>query len=174
MSAATVLKDYCDEILEDQPKLDAAIKNLISIFLSNISKDEDGNQAAVDQLVFQHVMSCARLLSKEFNAALLSDVLVWCEDNPQGETSASDRMTEVAQYKAAKFMLDKVIESGQKPSKIFGKKFLLMTKCWGTLRQKMVQTEESYTKRIDPVIFKSFFGKFDECKHVSLWSQLFS
>lgn len=57
-TADQILERYCDELLQDQPKIDQALKNLISLNISTSQTKE--NMETVDPKHIQIIMTTIR------------------------------------------------------------------------------------------------------------------
>jgi hypothetical protein len=130
-----VLADLSKEVMEETPKLDAALKNLASILMGNSvtrSESDPGKPRSPNQ-----VINSMKYLYKAINAQAFKESPQWGVDHPQGEEqSALDRIEQIKRYKVVKMLHSRVcgtdhdVQNNSKgkvgspsPGKYFGKKF---------------------------------------------------
>ena len=60
--AEELLERYCDELINEQPKIDLGIKNFISLLIANnqINEKNEGNQEIENITYIQFIMSTMR------------------------------------------------------------------------------------------------------------------
>ena len=118
-------------LANDQPKLDAALKNLLSFALAE-AKASGGTPQQLQETA-RSAQAAARSISIAINGLQMPAAPQWGLKNPQGENeSAVDRMESLARYKAAHAMHDKLKQAGPecKTTKYFGRLFLEDTRVW--------------------------------------------
>jgi len=121
-------------LVEELPKLDAAMKNIIAL----LSGKSTLTNEAIPAL---ELLSCARVVLKALNAHELVDVVEWGAKHPQGEQTAMDRITQLTCYKVVRALRIKAQGMGGKPSKLFGKSFILWSGCWKEVRAACQQEQ---------------------------------
>lgn len=97
-----------------------------------------------------------RVILKEINSFSLESTSQWGVNNPQDDTPASVRLSEISMYKSAAYVYSKISSEGLKPSKCFGKKFLEATKIWPSIHQKLSSSPDASNE-----IFSSFLSMFN-------------
>ena len=127
----SLLEDRVDILANDQPKLDAALKNLLSFALAE-AKASGGTPQQLQETA-RSAQAAARSISIAINGLQMPAAPQWGLKNPQGENeSAVDRMESLARYKAAHAMHDKLRQAGPecKTTKYFGRIFVEDTRVW--------------------------------------------
>mmetsp|Transcript_37656 Transcript_37656/g.106404 ORF Transcript_37656/g.106404 Transcript_37656/m.106404 type:complete len:254 (-) Transcript_37656:173-934(-) len=128
------LEQHVDALAADVPKLDAALKNLLSFALAEAKATGESQRQMQD--VTRGVQAAARALSLAFNALQLPAAPQWGLQHPQGEEeTAVHRMESLTAYKAAHAMCEKVhATAGTKVTHMFGKLFLDATLAWSDIK----------------------------------------
>jgi hypothetical protein len=144
-----------DRFAKEEPKIDAAIKNFMSVLLAEGLTTPDssghdppatfqgptehaGNENAPSSIgrpawstrsTVQTAQVLGRTLSRCINSFQLPPSHIWGQIHPQGaEQTASDRIDEVSRYKVAFHLWQKSVETGAKPTRLFGAHFLLVSR----------------------------------------------
>mmetsp|Transcript_3305 Transcript_3305/g.5163 ORF Transcript_3305/g.5163 Transcript_3305/m.5163 type:complete len:237 (+) Transcript_3305:23-733(+) len=162
LSGSAVLESYCKEFIEDQPKIDAAVKNMISQYLAQIQTGDEHTATATATVSAQEVIAAARLILKEINNFTLLDPVEWGQQYPQDESSSSvDRLDEIARYKAALYMKEKADASGLKASKSFGRKYLIATRMWSVILPRLSEPSD-LTAGLSNEVLKALLDVFSQ------------
>jgi hypothetical protein len=141
-------------LVEEVPKLDAAMKNIIALLSGKSTLKSDAIPAL-------ELLSCARVVLKALNAHELVDVVEWGGKHPQGEQTAMNRITQLTHYKVVRALRVKSQDMGGKPSKLFGKSFILWSGCWKEVRAACQQEQPS-------TVPDAVFGLFMDTLELSL------
>jgi hypothetical protein len=89
------------QLVDEEPKLDAACKNLIALISAKSAHTGD----SIPPL---ELIQCARVLLKQLNAHELVDVVEWGSAHPQGaQQLALDRIQQITQYKVVRALKTK-------------------------------------------------------------------
>jgi hypothetical protein len=150
-TAEQILENLCASLVNEVPKIDTAVKNLIAKFLSHPENAD----------FYTESITSAKILLKEFKEVTrsLDNTIDWGTKNAQPENqSAEDRLSDIAKYKAVLFLCTKV----DKPSKVFSKSFFSWSKCWPALKEKVLtKGAETFTPGTSAHdIFLAFIGEF--------------
>ena len=150
-SPEKILEDLCKELLDEAPKLNAALKNMIAKFLG-IPENAD---------FLQESLAFSKLILKEFTEEVrqLGDVVQFGQKFPQSSDLSTDRFSELAKYKAVIFVRDKTASANLKPSTIFSKTFFRWTMCWPELKAKILTKGAAQFPDVQDM-FLSFFTDF--------------
>lgn len=119
----TQLSEFVQEAQSESPKIEAAVKNLISLLVS--TRDVDMKDA----------LAIAKSLLKAIHNTPLLTVDEYCLKYPQkNEQSGVDRLNEVCKLKTVIELRERVIAHQAKISKLFGRKYFAWTRCWPDIR----------------------------------------
>mmetsp|Transcript_20145 Transcript_20145/g.35805 ORF Transcript_20145/g.35805 Transcript_20145/m.35805 type:complete len:254 (-) Transcript_20145:42-803(-) len=140
-------------LLQEQPKVGAAMKNLMAVQLGRIQANqmqskvhvigEDGVEVRedlddLDVMVLQKLCALVLRTINSFDLASPSD---WAEANPQGENqNGLDRMDQIAQYKVVHMVWSKAKSNDAKVTKQIGSSALRL--CWPQLRPVIIDAIE--------------------------------
>lgn len=149
-------------LLDDAPKLQVALKNLMAVLLgsdaSRRSADDAVDGKVTDIKAFD-LLVCSKTLVKVLSDVSLAEAPQWGAENPQGDNqSFSDRITEISQYKAALVFFKRAKASGAGISKSVGRKFIQQTKCMTQLRTGV---KISLCSKIEEDIIDLFLDTFE-------------
>lgn len=117
------------KLVDESPKLDSACKNLIALLSAKSLPTEE-------PVPTTELLSCARVLLKKLNAHIFVDVVEWGTKHPQGEQTALARINQLREYKVVSALRARVGQMSGKPSKLFGKSFILWSGCWKEVREE--------------------------------------
>lgn len=113
------LKEYIEELQNEVPRIDAAVKNLITLLVG--SKNFEIKDA----------LTMGKALLNAVQQTSLLDIDEFCSKYPQRDNqSGLDRLTEVCRYKTVFGLRNLVLDTKAKVSKLFGRKYLIWTKIW--------------------------------------------
>jgi len=118
-------------LVEESPKLDASMKNLLALLSAKSLELED-------PIPLNELLSCARCVLKQLNAYELVDVVSFGSKHPQGAMTALDRIDQLRYYKVVLALWQKSKEMNAKVSKLFGKSFIKWSCCWKDIRLAIV------------------------------------
>ena len=117
-------------LVNELPKLDSAMKNMVALLSAKSILTNDSIPAL-------ELLNCARVILKCLNEHHMIDVVEWGSLYPQGPTqTAMERIAQLTQYKVARALRSKAQQMGGKPSKLFGKSFILWSGCWNDVRRR--------------------------------------
>jgi len=159
-----ILEDLSKELMNDQPSIDEALKNTISLLVAKSMTTSEDKIANGECLITADVaLACARFISKSINGSDLSSLECWIKENPQGDDQlAVDRIEEITRMKVCKFLYDKVKSSATKDpnakiTKLFGRKFIVYTKTWDAITAKVLEDCEGMINLQEIEYFLSTF-----------------
>lgn len=172
------LEAYRNSIVNDEPKIETSLKNLVSIILGRVmSPSTERERELEDRLGPAVVLSCARILLKTINAAQLIDTVVWGTKNPQGIAQLSlQRIEQLTRYNVIVDMHNRAVSKGGKTGKLFGKSFFTWCNNWDVIRaaaeDENLSTECYRRVPVDVLAyFLDFYGFSFGCKR--FFSKLF-
>lgn len=170
-TADDILAGHCSELLDDVPKIDSALKNLIAMCMANVQASSDRASESDAHLQImgaaRYLHSCispllpldnrlyCRAILKEINSHRLVSPAQWGLEHPQEDLPALDRLSSISKYKSAVYLLSKISSQNMKVSKCFGRKYLDATQLWPAIYQKLSATPEASGE-----IFSSFITQF--------------
>ena len=131
------------EITEEEPKIEVALKNFMSILLAQSAtgnaqahRDRDDNFVP---LTSDSVLRSVRLLIKKINTWVLPDIVQWGVANPQNENeSAVERLNALTRFKVLGALHGMARQKNAKPTKLFGAKFFHWSRVWPVLRDNLL------------------------------------
>mmetsp|Transcript_31411 Transcript_31411/g.62701 ORF Transcript_31411/g.62701 Transcript_31411/m.62701 type:complete len:297 (-) Transcript_31411:152-1042(-) len=147
----TILAAKADEFRNDSPCISGAMKSYLTVLLAeevtrppipvvrHIRDGVDLTPPVAPTMNQKDVMDCARVVLQLVNAYEPPTEAEWAENHPQGEEeTASARLDAVAEFRVARVLAAHVLKaaaassppSSGKVTKLFGRKFLVATKCW--------------------------------------------
>lgn len=145
------------ELTEEEPKIEAALKNFMSVLLAQSAtgnaqahRDADDNPVP---LTSDAVLRSVRLLIKKINAWTLPDVVQWGAANPQSEDEgAVARLDALTRVKVLSALHGLAMQRGGKPAKLFGAKFFYWSRAWPALRDSLLNehTDSSSGSEVSP------------------------
>jgi len=136
------------EITEEEPKIEAALKNFMSILLAQSAtgnaqahRDRDDNFVP---LTSDSVLRNVRLLIKKINTWVLPDLVQWGAIHPQNENEgAMGRLDALTRFKVLYALHRLALQKNAKPAKLFGVKFFHWSRVWPTLRDSILSENTS-------------------------------
>lgn len=144
MSEVEYLDSLVAELTKDVPKMDASVKNLMSIFMSDPARAIHPDAA----------LACGRSLLKAIQAVELDELEAFAMLHPQAEAqSADDRLTEVCRYKVALAVRLALVAKGSKLSQSLGRKYLVWSHRWAQIRQHALTSITAGTAPEDAHLF---------------------
>lgn len=152
-TAEELLERYCKEILDDSPKFDDALKNLISM-CSASAKSTNKND-------FATILEIAKIISKSYNSHSLLDLGEWTSINIQSEQSSVERLEQIARYKAALYIRVKMINSNVKFSKGLGLTYIRWTLLWPNLKENILKSFDNSDKILSRRVCEYFMLLLD-------------
>lgn len=122
---------YLDSLLQmivsDTPRIDASVKNLMTILMSNVEFNEMISQS--------ELFVCARTLLQTIQSTSLKSIDSYLSENPQETTQTADnRLTEVCRYKVVWTYRESIIRSNKKVSQSFGRLYFVWANCWNEIK----------------------------------------
>lgn len=122
-----------EELMEEMPRIEAALKNFLSIKMAEglappageaaASREQPGTAGAVSQAA--SLQGYARVILRELNAMELPSSPEWSQRHPQGASeSGFDFMARIGDYKVVQALWQRCKMAGQKPAKLLGKSAL--------------------------------------------------
>jgi hypothetical protein len=145
------MSEKCSSLMNEQPKIESAVKNLISVLLAENMTIASNDFERQEAMTPSAVIACARKIVKYINDYSLKDVVQWGVDHPQGsEETASDRIDSLANYKVAYFMWAKAKSKSGKLCKIFGFNLLLWSRMLDNMYVDIMETYGSDPKQAEP------------------------
>ena len=137
-----------DEIAADSPKIEQALKNLVSIILAKVMSsngfiNQPQNEVSLIEITPDIALSCVRIILKSVNDQSLLSPLEWGLINVQGENqTALSRIDEISKYRVLYSMHLLCLSKSGKVTKLFGKFFFLWSNIWPSLAAKILQEDE--------------------------------
>ena len=172
--SVTILENLSKELMNDQPSIDDALKNTISLLVAKGMTTTDAKIANGECVInIEVAFSIARFISKSINSLDLPSLECWILENPQGDNQlATDRIDEVIKMKVCKFLYDKVKSSSAKDvnakvTKLFGKKFIIWTKTWDRISAKVLETCEGMINTQEIEYFLSTFKQSIDIENIT-------
>lgn len=161
--AENALMEYVTELLDDAPKLQVALKNLMAVLLgsdaSRRTADDELDGKVTDIKAFD-LLICSKTLIKCVSELSFAEAPQWGVEHPQREDqNFSDRIAEISQYKAALLFFSRAKTSESGISKIVGRKFLQRTKCMPAIR---LNVKEKLASKVEDDIIELFLNTFDD------------
>jgi hypothetical protein len=136
--------------------IDTALKNLISYYagsrfvegLGTTSTNVTASSSAPPQSSkdITPILNIIRSLCKKINTFVLLSVNDWGISHIQEENqSASRRLDDIARYRVAKKLQEfSNSQANGKICKLFGRKYIIWTKIWPTIKQMVLEDCASY------------------------------
>lgn len=138
------LSNKCAVLLSEEPKIESAIKNLVSVLLANNLTNGSDIQRQ-DAMTPSLLIGCAKKVVQYINSIQLVDVIDWGVAHPQKEAeTASDRIDSITNYKVARLMWNKARTKSTKICKVFGLNMLLWTQMAEDMFNSLVLNNEDY------------------------------
>lgn len=136
----TLDKQYVDTLQQEQPSIYLSVKNLCAFVLgSNLHVEctSSDNRCIVRPLSSTLVMQLAKVLLQNISNYELPPVSEYSTTFPQGASQpALDRLDEIGKYKAVHQLRGMAVKGGGKVTWLFGKSYLLWSRCWPLIRQR--------------------------------------
>lgn len=151
ITAENILEKHCKSIMDDLPKVDTVLKNIISLYHATHA------EAYADEL--SEVIAVARMISKTYNSYVLLDICTWGDKNPQNNQNGLERVEDIAKYKAALFIREKLVSSKIRLTAATGKKYIIWTGIWPQIKSN-IQTHE-VMESLNPRVRQYFLAIFD-------------
>lgn len=148
MSSDDVTSKLSDEIAADSPKIEQALKNLVSIILAKVMSsngviNQPQNEVNSIEVTPDIALSCVRIILKSINEQSLLSPLEWGLINVQGENqTALSRIDEISKYRVLYSMHLLCLSKSGKVTKLFGKLFFLWSNIWPNISAKILQEDE--------------------------------
>eukprot|EP00931_Biecheleriopsis_adriatica_P065396 TRINITY_DN39924_c0_g1_i1.p1 TRINITY_DN39924_c0_g1~~TRINITY_DN39924_c0_g1_i1.p1 ORF type:complete len:267 (-),score=83.49 TRINITY_DN39924_c0_g1_i1:94-849(-) len=113
-------------LMEELPRIDAALKNFLSLRMAQgFMPAEEGQPAASPAVNGLALQGCARVLLKTLNAHDALSAQQWGQQHPQGpDERGLDYMARLSNYKVAQSLWARSQQAGEKPSKMLGRSAL--------------------------------------------------
>lgn len=170
------LEEKCSFIMNEEPKIESAIKNLMAVLLASAvsfstlsqsipalhSEDRDDalRNRIQENLNPGTALICARLLLKAINACELPDIVQWGLDNVQPEDqNGLDRLDDLCKYKVMCLLVNKARAKGGKVCKLFGRSFFPWTRLWQKIREAVVLSNHG---AVDVEVLEYFLKRWEE------------
>lgn len=162
-SADELLFGHMNTLLNDSPKLQTALKNIIAILLgSDFSRRscDDAIDGKITDIKAFDLLIVSKSLIKAIAQMNLPEAPEWGALHPQLENQTFEqRLDEISQYKAACMFLKKAKATEKIGlSKIIGKHFFVWTKCMDALREIL---HAFLTSKVEDGIVTLFMDTFD-------------
>jgi hypothetical protein len=146
MEITEEMESYAEFLRNESPKVDFAIKNLLSLLLAkslaNNLYDTGTNKKKV--INTESGLYCTRIFIKHLNSLNLPNAIEWGSLNPQLQNQTSiERMNQLIQYKVAVILLEQVKLKGGKISQLFGRKFLIWTNALPQISTKVLAEHQN-------------------------------
>jgi len=149
-----IMDSILDIIRTEQPKIDASVKNFLSVLIAKGQKDpavarsvSSSTSSTVDSLIDlspHFLMDYAKLFLSCVQQTEMIDYSEYFTLNLQkADESAIDRLNEMCKYKAFYAYRQHVIQSGQKVSKHFGRSYFTFANIWSRIRGQYLSRLES-------------------------------
>ena len=154
--AVEILKTHVLELQTQKPKIDEAIKNLISMLigkgLTTSSIDVIADES-IPTFTPQEALACGKLFLKTISSLQLIDYVTWTTMREQTIDQLSfNRLDESIKYKSLHFLYTKIINSNVKSlkiSKTFGKNYFLWNKLsFNIIKQSILSNDLISTEEI--------------------------
>jgi hypothetical protein len=146
------LDSIVTEVTADLPKIDASIKNLLTLYL--------GGGSGLTTLSQNNAMICARSLLKAIQSYEISPLESYTSQYPQTESqSASDRLTEICRYKVIFAFRQSCVQKGSKISQSFGKSYFFWSKSWEGIKAHALDIMLSQNIALEEA--EHFLGKYE-------------
>lgn len=169
------MEDYDEYILylqNENPKIDIAMKNYISVLLGrSFAASDTDNTLGMISFSTNQALLCAKIVLKAIQSIDLLDYLEFSSQYPQREMQTGlDRIQELSRYKALRFLRDRVISSNQSVNKFFGKSYFLWSKQWTSVAEKILASDPGTISKEQLHYFVHYFGESLSDETHIVWS----
>lgn len=138
MSEIEIMDQYIKQVLSENPKIDSAIKNLLSILISKFYHDDE------TPMDYSSSMACAKIFLKTLNKYQLTETNEYFSNYKQEEKqSGIERIDEICKYKVILALHKDCLNKTEKISKRFGKSYFLWTNSWSSLKKLILDDSEA-------------------------------
>jgi len=131
--AEELLSQHAQLLIDEQPKIGAAVKNLMAMLLARHTTDPAAHLLFNDGATFTPVaaLACGRALLKAVDACALPSPADQAAAQPQGDGQSADaRLTELIRYKCLHHLHTRALASGGRTCSLFGRRFFAWSGCW--------------------------------------------
>ena len=131
--AEELLSQHAQTLIDEQPKISAAVKNLMAMLLARHTTDPAAHLLFNDGATFTPVaaLACGRALLKAVDACALPSPADQAAAQPQGGGQSADaRLTELIRYKCLHHLHTRALASGGRTCSLFGRRFFAWSGCW--------------------------------------------
>ena len=134
-AAEDILETLANNLMEQKPKIDVALKNLIAYYLGH-QQTQGGRDVST---LMPTVLKVVQTLSKAIQSMDLIPPQQWTASIPQGDESATERLDSIAKYKVIYTMRNKVVGTGNKVTKTFSYDYFSGAKyLWEKLKENVL------------------------------------
>jgi hypothetical protein len=139
-----ILSSCSKQLMEEQPKIGAATKNLIAMVLGKSLADPSSQLLFANDANFtpDTALLCGRALLQAIQAFDPEEPMAWSVTHAQPEAqSGEDRLNDVIRYRCLYTLRSNVKSKNGKVSVLFGRSFLTWSKSWETIRRSIIRPE---------------------------------
>ena len=159
--AEALLAEHAQKLIDDNPKIGGAVKNLMAMVLARHTTDPAAHLLFSDGGAFTPAaaLSCGRALLQAINACVLPSPAEQAAAQPQGVGQSADaRLTELIQYKCLYHLHQRAITSGGRVHALFGRRLFAWSGCWPRVR---AACERDRPAAVPDDVFAYFLGEFE-------------
>jgi hypothetical protein len=154
-----ILSSFSRHLMDEQPKIGAAAKNLIAMVLGRSMTDPSNRMLFANDVHFTPdiALVCGRALLQAIQAFEPEDPMSWSVTHPQPEQqSGEDRLNDVIRYRCLHTLRSHVKAKNGKVSTLFGRSFLVWSKSWPSIRSSIARPES-----VPEDLFEYFLSMFE-------------
>lgn len=129
-----------EQLKADEPTIDFALKNLMSILTAQ-SASSNRKSTTEDTVHFttQSCLKCAQLVTKKLNSYSLPNVIEWGNLETQSkDQTAISRINQLTRYRVVTALRAQVLAKQGKICKLFGKLYLEWTHSWPHISREIL------------------------------------
>lgn len=155
------LENYAQHLQQEQPKLNDAIKNLISLVLGLSLTYSETDKDCADYISYspEDALKCGKTLLKSIQSCELVEVGEWCINNPQiHDQTAVHRIDEVIKYKVVCLLRQRALKGSVSISKFFGQSYIEWTNHWPSIKQLALTSKD---ESLSSVVLSNFLFEFE-------------
>lgn len=138
-------EQYILQYENEKPKIDSALKNLISIIVGkSLTSTETDISSGSISFSSNQAFTCAKVLLKCVQNYELPNYIEFSTKYLQHENqSGIQRIIQLSKYKALLLLRNRIISNNQSINKFFGKSYFLDSLVFNDLKESILQTIES-------------------------------
>jgi hypothetical protein len=154
-----ILSSYSRQLMEEQPKIGVAAKNLIAMVLGRSMTDPSSHLQFANDAHFTPdiALVCGRALLQAIQAFEPEDPMSWSVSHPQPEEqSGEDRLNDVIRYRCLHTLRSHAKAKNGKVSALFGRSFLVWSKSWSSIKSSITRPDT-----VPEDLFEYFISMFE-------------